>query len=105
MKCPSCGGNIKEIKETDLWIECENVKYDKETKTNTGSCDFKVFRKVAGKQLSSKTFQKLLGGETIFVEGFKKKNGEEFDTKVKLDIEEHKIVFVKDGEEDNAEEF
>ena len=102
MKCPSCGGNIK---ETDFVFECENVKYDKETQTNTGSCDFTVFRKVAGKKLSSKTFQKLLGGEVIFVEGLKKKNGEEFDTKVKLDVEEHKIIFVKDSEEDNAEEF
>ena len=101
MKCPSCGGNIK---ETDFVFECENVKYDKEKKENVGSCDFTVFRKVAGKKLSSKTFQKLLNGEIIFVEGLKKKDGEEFDTKVKLDVEEHKIVFVKD-EEDDAEEF
>ncbi len=101
MKCPSCGGNIN---ETDLWFQCENVKYDKETQTNTGSCDFTVFRKVAGKKLGSKTFQKLLGGEIIFVEGLKKKNGEEFDTKVKLDVEEHKIIFVKD-EKDDTEEF
>ena len=101
MKCPSCGGNIK---ETDFVFECENVKYDKESQTNTGSCDFTVFRKVAGKKLSSKTFQKLLNGEIIFVEGLKKKNGEEFDTNVKLDVEEHKIIFVKD-EEDDTEEF
>ena len=101
MKCPNCGGNIN---ETDFVFECENVKYDKEKKENVGSCDFTVFRKVAGKKLSSKTFQKLLGGETIFVEGLKKKNGEEFDTNLKLDVEEHKIVFVKD-EEDDTEEF
>ena len=101
MKCPSCGGNIK---ETDFVFECENVKYDKETQTNTGTCDFTVFRNVAGKKLGSKTFQKLLDGETIFVEGLKKKNGEEFDTKVKLDKEEYKIIFVKDKTED-MEEF
>ena len=101
MKCPNCGGNIN---ETDFVFECENVKYDKEKKENVGSCDFTVFRKVAGKKLSPKTFQKLLNGETIFVEGLKKKNGEEFDTNLKLDVEEHKIVFVKD-EEDDTEEF
>ena len=101
MKCPNCGGNIN---ETDFVFECENVKYDKEKKENVGSCDFTVFRKVAGKKLSSKTFQKLLNGETIFVEGLKKKNGEEFDTNLKLDVEEHKIVFVKD-EEGDTEEF
>ena len=101
MKCPNCGGNIN---ETDFVFECENVKYDKEKKENVGSCDFTIFRKVAGKKLSSKTFQKLLNGEIIFVEGLKKKNGEEFDAKMKLDVEEHKIVFVKD-EEDDTEEF
>ena len=56
------------------------------------------------KKFGPKTFQKLLNGETIFVEGLKKKNGEEFDTNLKLDVEEHKIVFVKD-EEDDTEEF
>ena len=101
MICPKCKGNIK---ETDFVFECENVKYDKESQTNTGSCDFTVFRKVAGKKLSSKTFQQLLDGERVFVEGLKRKNGEEFDTYMKLDVEEHKIVFVKD-EEDDAEEI
>ena len=101
MKCPNCKG---EIIESEVWFECENHHYDKETQTNTGTCDFTVFRNVAGKRLGSKTFQKLLDGETIFVEGLKKKNGEEFDTKVKLDKEEYKIIFVKDKTED-MEEF
>ena len=101
MKCPSCGGNIK---ETDFVFECENVKYDKESKTNTGSCDFTIFKNIAGRKLGLKTFQQLLDGERVFVEGLKRKNGEEFDTYMKLDVEEHKIVFVKD-EEDDAEEI
>ncbi|MCL4322574.1 MAG: topoisomerase C-terminal repeat-containing protein [Deltaproteobacteria bacterium] len=102
MKCPNCEGTII---ENNKWFECENHHYDKESKSNTGSCDFAVYREVAGKKLSSKTFQKLLGGEVIFVEGLKRKNGEEFDTKLKLDAEEHKIVFVKDSDDDDAEEF
>lgn len=102
MKCPKCGGSIK---ETDYVFECENVKYDKETQSNKGTCDFTVFRTVAGKKMSSKTFQKLLNGEIIFVEGLKKKNGEEFDTNLKLDVDEHKIIFIKDAEDDDTEEF
>lgn len=103
MKCPNCGGKIDE--ENEKWFECENHQYDSKTQTNTGTCDFAVFRIVAGKKISGKTFQKLLDGEIIFVEGLKKKNGEEFDINLKLDVEEHKIIFVKDKAEDDTEEF
>jgi hypothetical protein len=34
-----------------------------------------------------------------------KKNGEEFNTKLKFNAKEHKIVFVKDSDDDGEEEF
>lgn len=91
MECPVCKGLIM---ETDSVYECENHGYDWKTGEKSG-CDFIIFKQLLNKKISRATFEKLLSGAKIQVNGFKNKKGAEFDAKIKLgksETDEWKIL-------------
>ena len=79
--CPKC----KKIKlgEQEWAYVCDN-------------CGFKMNHTMAGLRFDNETVRILLKGETTpLLEGFKKKNGEPFDAKVKYNKRTKKLEFVK----------
>ena len=77
LKCPHCGGDIV---ETDKSFECVNHDFKKE-----GSCQFSLWKTVAGRKVSVKELETLLsGGATRTLEGFKSSSGKAFSAKLKL---------------------
>lgn len=74
--CPSCGG---ELFETQKSYSCSNWKDEKI------KCNFVIWKKIAGKTISSTNVKKLIEkGQTGLIKGFTSKAGKSFDAKLKL---------------------
>ncbi|MHB1697744.1 MAG: topoisomerase C-terminal repeat-containing protein [bacterium] len=107
LECPACG---KKIIETDSLFECEDHRYDKEKKEASG-CNFVIWKQKLNKEISLKTFKRLLNDEIIDIKGFIKKDGKKFDAKMKLEYDEDedkydvKLIFDKKNSSEKLEEI
>lgn len=78
LKCPSCGGKII---ENDKTFACEKHDYNDKT-----SCQFSIWKSVAGRKLKIKELDQLISfGTTDKLDGFiSSKTSKEFSAKLKL---------------------
>ncbi len=89
LKCPSCGGNIVKYQ----WgYACSNYDKNKED-----ACRFAVSKTISGAELSDSDVVNIIeGGQTRYINNFKKKDGSgTFGAMLKLN-EENKVVFTWD---------
>ena len=83
-KCPVCG---KDLVEGSKCFFCSGHKKDDEN-----SCNFVIWKELAGKAISSAQIEKLLAnGKSDLIKGFISKSGKKFDAY--LVLEENKVNF------------
>lgn len=88
LKCPKCGS---EIIEKDKVFACAKNDYK-----DPGSCQFSVWKVISGRQLSIMELNRLMtDGETGTLDGFKKKNGENYSARLKMTNEKIELSFDK----------
>lgn len=80
--CPCCGKKMK------------NMKFSLLCETEAGGCGLKIPREAAGKKIPASAIEALAAGkDTALIKGFTSKSGKKFDAMLRVDREQHKVVF------------
>lgn len=80
-------------KETIKCPHCGKMNYIQPKGYFCKKCDFKLFRTIAGKKLTDGQLKQLAeGGETLEISGFKRRDGNSFSAKLRLEGKDVKFV-------------